>query len=1028
MGVDGAGRRPGDWKTRDAVGRPEESFLVRAPAGAGKTQLLAERYVRLLATPNVGPDNIVCLTFSRKAAGEMRRRIVEILMATIDPGAADARTRPVGERLRTLVGKAGTEALLKDHGDAAAVKRQMTVQTIDAFQRAVVLADSLRSRVMPHFGRAEGARYYDRAVARDAGMSEVHERLEGVFSGTEVHRKAVAMLAKRDQWVERGDGAAGSGGEVLEGLRRVEDGLDRIYAMEGKYDYIAVSTAAQRLVASASREELGSVLGRSVRHMLVDEFQDVSAAQCGFLKAFVAKWKAGDGTSFFAVGDSMQSIYRFRGAGTDVVFDLFEGRGGGGSGGRRPVPFGGKRLAVKELRVNFRSRPGVVKGVRTLLERGPEGTVEERLRRGVALLRKATAYRGGRGTFRVERFPDEEREAAWVAAKMEASRAREEELVVLVRARSYYSRHIEPVLRDRRGIDVDFAPLGRQACVRDMIALGRSLEEAGDPLACLALLRSPLVGLSSGEIVRLYRWLGRVRAAEGGGGLATPLEAVLSAGVEVKLADVIGELGEAALREWVAAVWRGRAEVDRLSVRGRLERAWLRMGGGAVYCREEDLKNLEELLDLVERVSGGGAYCDWGELEGAMRGRCGASPCPGAKVRVMTIHAAKGLEFERVVVPFLHKGGRDPWRDLVMFRKGSGGDGREVREAVCDDGAKVDCSKGGNGEYARLRCAELGRYREEVRRLVYVAATRAKEECWLTCSGAKGRGGPGSMMAAIGGVDRALSAGRESFRDGGVREARASGVGDGGGEAGGDDVVGGEIGGRRRVGRFKAVRGHMGGIRGLYGAPVGRAAVGGRRRAALGEVVHEELVSMLEEWPGEGVDGRVEDEGWKWECGRRLRETGWSRAGGGVKRGVEEVAAHLRKAYADPGVKRLAELAAAGDGEWVVEFEKEFQSDADLCGDGWQGGVKRLDVLIRSRDGRECVVIDFKTGGGGGDGNGARPECEHVRQVECYKKLVREAWGGCSVATALYYTATGEWFVVSEERIAEGILGDVRSR
>ena len=160
--------RPRDSRTRDEVSRPEESFLVRAPAGAGKTQLLAERYVRLLAMPDVGPDNIVCLTFTRKAAGEMRRRISEILAATIDPGVE--RTEGVGARVRKLVGESG-EKVLKHHGKASVVRRQMNVQTMDAFQRAVVRSDSFRARVMPHFGFAEGARYYDRAVARSEGMT-----------------------------------------------------------------------------------------------------------------------------------------------------------------------------------------------------------------------------------------------------------------------------------------------------------------------------------------------------------------------------------------------------------------------------------------------------------------------------------------------------------------------------------------------------------------------------------------------------------------------------------------------------------------------------------------------------------------------------------------------------------------------------------------------------------------------------------------------------------------------------------------
>ena len=667
------------------------------------------------------------------------------------------------------------------------------------------------------------------------------------------------------------------------------------------------------------------------------------------------------------------------------------------------VEFGGKWLSAKQLGVNFRSLKGVVDGVVGLLKSGKEVAREERLRRGVALLGEVKADRGGQGTFRVEKFPDEKREAEWVAAKMKECRAGRKELVVLVRARSYYSGHIEPVLQDRRDIDVAFTPLDRQACVRDMIALGRSVEDPGDAVACLALLRSPLVGLSSGEIVELYGWLRGVKDGEGARRLGTPLEAVLRAGVEVKLPGGIGESGGAALREWVSTVWRGRAEMGRLSVRGRLERAWLRMGGGVLYCREEDLKNVEEVLDLVEQVSVGGAYCDWGELASAMRRRGGASRYPGAKVRVMTIHAAKGLEFERVVVPFLNRAERQPRKDLVMFGERTSEDGRKVREVICDDGVEIKGLDDEKGEYARLWCAERERYREESRRLLYVAATRAKDECYLTYSGGEGQFKPGSMMAAVRDVKAGTREAGDSSGCGGVCKAATSEVEHCGGESDGDG--GAAAGGRdrRRVGDFRAVREHIEGVRGLYRARTVRAAAGSGRQAAVGEVVHEELVSILEEWPVGGADARVEDERWRRECGRNLERKGWSAANGGADEGVEEVAGHLRRAYGDRVVGRLKELVAEeGEGDWLVEFEKEFQGDGDLCGEGSEGRGKRLDVVIRSRMRNECMIIDFKTGRREGDAKASGPEREHARQVKCYEKLVRKAWKACSVATALY--------------------------
>ena len=176
-----------------------------------------------------------------------------------------------------------------------------------------------------------------------------------------------------------------------------------------------------------------------------------------------------------------------------------------------------------------------------------------------------------------------------------------------------------------------------------------------------------------------------------------------------------------------------------------------------------------------------------------------------------------------------------------------------------------------------------------------------------------------------------------------------------------------------------------------------------------------------------GADARVEDERWRRECGRNLERKGWSAANGGADEGVEEVAGHLRRAYGDRVVGRLKELVAEeGEGDWLVEFEKEFQGDGDLCGEGSEGRGKRLDVVIRSRMRNECMIIDFKTGRREGDAKASGPEREHARQVKCYEKLVRKAWKACSVATALYYTATNEWFVLSGKRIVGKIFGEVR--
>ncbi len=1112
---------PQDQKTRDEVGKPAGSYLVRAPAGAGKTELLAGRYVRLLAVPGVTPENIVCLTFTRKAAGEMRTRIAERLAMVLDETTSDERAK----RLRGLVKDDGL-TVLRELGEPFEVKRRINVRTIDGFQSSVVRADTLRAGVMTNFGTAQERAYYDRAVARNEGMREIFKSASGALSGRELHGKVVRMLEKRDQWLAKAEPSQGTVPSPPKGMPSVAvlkdvatKELERIYGMEGKYDYKAVSRAAERLVTRATADELEGVLGYRIKHLLVDEFQDVSAAQCGFLEALVRKWKDCDDTSVFAVGDSMQSIYLFRGAGTDVIFDLFDKDGG------EKAHFGGRELDVRVLEVNFRSVSNIVGGVEKLLRlKEPKGrerldelwkwarfseqfseglkelsdgeklkelsdgeklnklwrwarslrqdsdgeglrklSDEEKLKKlwgwyrrtkGVAKLGDSVAHQGndnGEGGIVIVEYTDVSEEAQAVANEIEQWRCRygnnkqdKKKLAVLVRAKSYYYEHIRPKLKSLEHIDVGFTPLDRQASVGDLVTLGRCIEDASDGAACLALLRSPLMGLSSAEIAGLYEWWARdcKKRKDDARQIRTPLEAVIRNGVGVELPACVNKCGRAALREWVAAVWRWRAETGRMCIRGRLERAWLRMGGGLVYGRKEDVQNVEQVLDLVEELNAGGGYCDWDELKRRMWGRGGASSYPDGCVRVMTIHAAKGLEFERVIVPFLHKEANLPVRDLMMFERMRNGRTGDVRGAVYDDGLKVECKQTRKeGTYEWARCAELDRYREELRRLLYVAATRAEKVCRLTYthtntkqnskantkqnskantkqdSKANTKQDSKAELPArslIGSVLQNPPEGHKlrDFEPGGDQgcpgEASGSAEGRGGDKAHGD---------RRRVGDWEAVRRWMVSEGGpvLCGRMKAKGTAGRPGQAAVGEVVHEELALMLEEWPEDGIGGRVESEEWQRECGRRLRAKGWSAVGGGDPEGVQKVRDHLNAAYKDEKVKSLAKIVAGEDLEWVGECEREFRDDGSTVDEG-EVGLFRLDVLISSRSGSEYAILDFKTG--------KEDQC-HKKQVEKYREVVMKAWSGCLVGTALYYIETNKWCVVNGRPIIEKIFGQM---
>lgn len=1043
---------PEDQEERDQVLCPRKSFLVRAPAGSGKTTLLADRYRKLLEMLMAdnekrgpenqrGPENILCLTFTRKAAGEMR------------------------DRIQCRIQKS---EIVKDKG----IGNRINVQTIDSFQRALARTDSLRSHIMPHF-RTTGKRdYFHRAVDESHGQGEkkggalIDEKMSH-FDKRPIRNKTVQMLLKRDQWAAYADKVRklekrDENQSVLAALGEISDDLDRIHSKERDYDYIAVSRAATRLVECLGKPPcLESVLGDPVLHILVDEFQDVSAAQHEFFEAMVLGWENDETRSFFAVGDTMQSIYRFRGAGTDVILDMFNKDDG-------TAKLGELKLRVVELKSNFRSAKSIVNGVYKLLERG-SGPGRKK---GEARLLKPTAEKKDEGEFGVKWFEKEEDEATWVAGEMEKwiensngqceGNDQNRELAVLVRARSHFTELIQPKLNreNLNCIDVNFAPLDRVACVNDICTLARCIEDPEDEAASLALLRSPLLAMKSSDLHSLY-----TEGVPGGDGeeRMTPLRELVDeyrkgpSGYLARLesrkfdSDTIDAIGN-----FATTYWRARAEMTRMPVRSWLERAWFRVGGGAIYCGDADKKNLEQFLDLLEEVNGGSRRCDWRELDRLLKLLRGVSRCPQGKVKVMTIHGSKGLEFSEVIVPFLHKPGQYSPRDLVMIDKEKETSSSETVPVHMDRNEEVEVEKNKDKEkdkdkeskktkWVELRRQENDKNQEELRRLLYVAATRAKDSCWLTLTKPEKEKKKSqvkefenlSMIKQV--VDGHDLKKKQAKRDWEFLEdmlkCRKIGFEQGKSACGEHEAA--EAGPARsgscseetngvcsRVTKFKTLQEYVKRTSALCSdREFGRISTKSQERAvdavrnkkevgkekvkrAVGVVVHEEIerVLMCSEWPGEDLS-KYTGAMWDSQCRKDLMRAGAE--ANDVHEDAKKVRWHLENVCNDACyMRKLWSLNNGEDLGWSLDFEQSFF--------GLEEVTKRPDLLVLNENDKKCLVIDFKTG--------ARNE-EYREQVKEYMDLLEKSLPGFVVEGALYYTSTSE--LVSAGQEFGNVVGEI---
>jgi ATP-dependent helicase/nuclease subunit A len=503
------------------------------------------------------------------------------------------------------------------------------------------------------------------------------------------------------------DDAWGRVREVAQVLVLAAAELDQVFREQGAADFTAVSLAALRALGSADEPtDLGLRLDYRLQHILIDEFQDTSSAQLELVRLLTAGWVPGDGRSVFCVGDPMQSIYGFRQAEVRAFLELAEDG------------IGELRFNVQRLRDNFRSAGPVVDWINACFSRIlPRADDRDRgaiaFRPSVAAVAESSESAAAAPGVQLRAFATRAEESAAIADMIaeQAERHPDWRIVVLVRARAH-AREVAAGLR-ARGIAfraVDIEPLQDRACVRDIIMLACALLHLGDRTAWLAMLRAPWAGISLADLLQISRG-------------ALVWDALADETVLQQLSED-GRVRCVRLRSTLEAAFRVRNDT---SVARWVERTWLGLGGascapspqdlelaGAAFARLKDLeqRGLPDAADLPSRFAD--LYADHGAA---------------SAVEIMTIHKAKGLEFDMVVLPALDRHiprSRDQLLLSHQFaRTGRDGMVMAARPAVGADGDRLF-------EFLRHQLRDAAGL--EAERLLYVACTRAKWQLRLTAT------------------------------------------------------------------------------------------------------------------------------------------------------------------------------------------------------------------------------------------------------------------------------------------------------
>lgn len=496
---------------------------------------------------------------------------------------------------------------------------------------------------------------------------------------------------------------------LLDVLRLGIAELEIVMRERGEADYAANAIAARRALGSSIEPtDLALRLDYRLRHILVDEFQDTSYGQAQLLGLLTAGWSADDGRSLFCVGDPMQSIYRFRHADVGLFLNL------------QRQGLNQLQLTPLRLSVNFRASQPVLDWVnKTFVTVLPPRNDAER---GAVAFTGSTARElaptnggvfihpliGASADGRLE-------EARAIADVIATSLARDttSRIAVLTPSRSHLQWIIAELKHRQLAYQaVEIDPLAARSAVQDLIALTRALTHLGDRTAWLSILRAPWCGLSLADLHAL---------------VAEDEQPIVweSMGSPEQWGR-LSEEGQQRLARIRSVLLNALALRGRVALRDCVERTWHALGGPATVDNTAALQDARAYLDRLQQIERAGDLQDTAKLESQLD-ELYATSNPAERVELMTIHRAKGLEFDVVILPGLDRGGRSDDSPLLRAQVLSPPN-REHALLLAPINARGSDK---DSIYQWMEDAEKERARLEKSRVLYVAVTRAERELHL---------------------------------------------------------------------------------------------------------------------------------------------------------------------------------------------------------------------------------------------------------------------------------------------------------
>ncbi len=479
------------------------------------------------------------------------------------------------------------------------------------------------------------------------------------------------------------------------------------FQQKSQIDFIENTQAA--LIAlgdEAQPTDLALALDYQTKHILLDEFQDTSFTQFKLLEKMTLGWQTYDGRTLFIVGDPMQSIYRFREADVGLFISLFEGG------------FAHIKLTPLALRRNFRASQKLVNWSNSQFthifpKKNHIATGDVSYTESIAA---ESAYTSSNIIINEFNNSRDHAQAEKIVSDIQQLRksAPNEKIAILVRARTHLQAII-PTL-NKHGIHyqaLDIDPLMDKQYIQDILALTKALLHPEDRIAWFSVLRAPWCGLTLSDLATIANLDSRA--------------IIFTQLTQPALLNALSPDGQQRLARILPILQTSITERHRQQLRFWIENTWRLLGGPACLQHASQIEDTKRLFMLFDQLNATNESFNFEKLAKKMAVLFAKPATNDNAVQLMTIHSAKGLEFDTVILPHLEKKSANDDSQLLNWMEYPLKNNKHSL-ILAPIHATVEDK---NPMYQFITRQQKKRADNEVNRLLYVAVTRAKKNLYL---------------------------------------------------------------------------------------------------------------------------------------------------------------------------------------------------------------------------------------------------------------------------------------------------------